>query len=83
MSLLTVRNLGKSFGAVVAARGVGFSLERGEMLALIGPNGAGKSTVFNMIGGQLRPDRGQVLLDDRDITSASPQRRFRQGVGRL
>jgi branched-chain amino acid transport system ATP-binding protein len=82
MSLLAVRNLGKSFGAVVAARGVGFTLERGEMLAMIGPNGAGKSTVFNMIGGQLRPDRGQVLLDDRDITAASPQKRFRQGVGR-
>lgn len=82
MSLLAARNLGKSFGAVVAARGVGFTLERGEMLAMIGPNGAGKSTVFNMIGGQLRPDRGQVLLDDRDITTASPQKRFRQGVGR-
>ncbi len=82
MSLLAVRDLGKSFGAVVAARDVAFTLERGEMLALIGPNGAGKSTVFNMIGGQLRPDRGQVLLDGRNITAASPQRRFRQGVGR-
>ena len=64
MSLLTVRGLCKSFGAVVAARDVNFTLARGEMLALIGPNGAGKSTVFNMIGGQLRPDRGKVLLDD-------------------
>jgi branched-chain amino acid transport system ATP-binding protein len=82
MSLLTVRNLGKSFGAVVAARDVGFTLDRGEMLALIGPNGAGKSTVFNMIGGQLRPDRGQVVLDGREITRTSPQRRFRHGVGR-
>jgi len=82
MNLLTVRNLGKSFGAVVAARDVGFTLERGEMLAMIGPNGAGKSTVFNMIGGQLRPDRGQVLLDGQEITSNSPQKRFRRGVGR-
>ena len=49
---------------------------------IIGPNGAGKSTVFNMIGGQLRPDRGRVLLDGQDITHASPQKRFRRGVGR-
>jgi len=82
MTLLSVRGLCKSFGAVVAARDVDFTLDRGEMLALIGPNGAGKSTVFNMIGGQLRPDRGQVLLDGRAITTASAQQRFRRGVGR-
>jgi branched-chain amino acid transport system ATP-binding protein len=82
MTLLSVRNLSKSFGGVVAARDVDFTLERGEMLAMIGPNGAGKSTVFNMVGGQLRPDRGQVLLDGQDITTTSPQKRFRHGVGR-
>ncbi|WP_114943134.1 ABC transporter ATP-binding protein [Microvirga calopogonii] len=82
MTLLAVKDLQKSFGGVVAARGVTFSVERGEMLALIGPNGAGKSTVFNMVGGQLRPDHGQVLLDGQDITHAAPQKRFRRGVGR-
>jgi branched-chain amino acid transport system ATP-binding protein len=82
MTLLTVQSLSKAFGGVVAARDVDFTLQRGEMLALIGPNGAGKSTVFNMIGGQLRPDRGNVLLDGDAITSASPQERFRRGVGR-
>ncbi len=82
MTLLTVTGLHKSFGGVVAARDVTFSLERGEMLAIIGPNGAGKSTVFNMVGGQLRPDRGRVLLDGLDITHVSPQTRFRRGVGR-
>jgi branched-chain amino acid transport system ATP-binding protein len=82
MTLLTVQSLSKSFGGVAAAREVDFALDRGEMLAIIGPNGAGKSTVFNMIGGQLRPDRGQVLLDGQNITTASPQKRFRRGVGR-
>jgi len=82
MTLLSVQGLAKSFGGVVAARDVEFSLERGEMLAIIGPNGAGKSTVFNMIGGQLRPDGGRLLLDGQDITAASPQKRFRRGVGR-
>jgi branched-chain amino acid transport system ATP-binding protein len=82
MTLLSVQGLHKSFGGVVAARDVAFTVERGEMLAVIGPNGAGKSTVFNMVGGQLRPDRGRVLLDGQDITAASPQKRFRRGVGR-
>lgn len=82
MTLLTVQGLCKTFGGVAAARDVDFALERGEMLAIIGPNGAGKSTVFNMIGGQLRPDRGKVLLDGEDITGTAPQKRFRRGVGR-
>jgi branched-chain amino acid transport system ATP-binding protein len=82
MTLLAVNGLHKPFGSVVAARDVTFTVERGEMLAIIGPNGAGKSTVFNMVGGQLKPDRGQVLLDGQDITHASPQKRFRRGVGR-
>ena len=82
MTLLAVQGLHKAFGGVVAARDVDFTLQRGEMLAIIGPNGAGKSTVFNMVGGQLRPDRGRVLLDGQDISNASPQKRFRLGVGR-
>ena len=82
MTLLSVQNLSKSFGGVAAARDVSFTLERGEMLAIIGPNGAGKSTVFNMVGGQLRPDHGAVLLDGQAITTSAPQKRFRLGVGR-
>lgn len=60
--LLQVTGLSRAFGGVQAVDGVGFSLLEGEMLALIGPNGAGKSTTFNMVGGQLRPDAGDVLL---------------------
>ncbi len=82
MSLLTVRDLTKSFGGVIAAKDVGFSVAAGEMVALIGPNGAGKSTVFNMIGGQLQPDRGAVILDGEPITALSPRQRFRRRIGR-
>ena len=57
MALLTAEGLCKAFGGVTAVRDVGFAVGRGEKVALIGPNGAGKSTVFNMVGGQLRPDR--------------------------
>jgi branched-chain amino acid transport system ATP-binding protein len=82
MSLLAARRLRKSFGGVRAVDGVSFGLAKGEMLALIGPNGAGKSTCFNLLSGQLRPDRGQVLLDGRDITGCPPGRIWRMGVAR-
>ena len=49
---------------------------------MIGPNGAGKSTCFNMAGGQLRPDRGRVVLGGRDITGTPPRAIWRLGVGR-
>ena len=75
MSLLVVEQLAKSFGGVVAAKGVSFALDAGKLLAIIGPNGAGKSTIFNMVGGQLVPDGGRVTLDGHDITGQPPRRR--------
>ena len=82
MTLLIVENLNKNFGGVVAARNVSFSLAAGEILAMIGPNGAGKSTSFNMVGGQLRPDSGRVLLAGQDISGLPPRDICRMGVGR-
>lgn len=82
MSLLQVQNISKSFGGVKAVQNVSFSLQAGEMLALIGPNGAGKSTSFNMVGGQLTPDSGQVLLGGQLITGLPPRTIWRKGVGR-
>ena len=82
MTLLAVDDLCKTFGGVVAAHDVSFTLDRGEMVAIIGPNGAGKSTVFNMIGGQLAPDGGRVLLEGEDVTALAPRERFRRGIGR-
>jgi branched-chain amino acid transport system ATP-binding protein len=82
MSLLEVRSLGKAFDGVIAAKDVSFSVEAGELVALIGPNGAGKSTTFNMIGGQLRPDYGKVVLDSADITGLPPRAIWRKGAAR-
>jgi branched-chain amino acid transport system ATP-binding protein len=82
MSLLGVEGLNKSFGGVVAAKDVTFAVEAGKLLAVIGPNGAGKSTIFNMVGGQLAPDSGRVLLAGRQITGLAPRRIWRLGVGR-
>lgn len=81
-ALLKVDGLAKSFGGVHAVKDVSFELNRSEMLAIIGPNGAGKSTCFNMVGGQIRPDRGTILLNGRDIAGHAPRSIWRQGVGR-
>ena len=82
MSLLQVESLSKAFGGVKAVQNVTFDLKAGELLALIGPNGAGKTTTFNMVGGQLKPDAGRVLLDGVDITGLPPRAIWRHGVGR-
>jgi branched-chain amino acid transport system ATP-binding protein len=83
MSLvLVVEGLGKSFNGVRAVADVSFTVAAGEMVALIGPNGAGKSTIFNMVGGQLRPDAGYIRLGDRNIAGLAPRQIWREGVGR-
>ena len=82
MSILAVRNLEKSFGGVSAVDGVSFEVGDGEFLALIGPNGAGKSTCFNMINGQLMPDRGDIVFAGRSIAGMAPRDIWRLGVGR-
>ena len=80
--VLTVTGLSKSYGGVQAVRGVDLSVRRGEILGIIGPNGAGKTTVFEMVAGFVAPDAGTVLLEGRDVTSLSPERRARLGLVR-
>jgi branched-chain amino acid transport system ATP-binding protein len=82
MTVLAIRDLTKSFGGVQAVAGISFEIGRGELMALIGPNGAGKSTCFNMIGGQLRPDAGDIRFEGRSIAGLQPRQIWRLGVGR-
>ena len=82
MSILCVRNLSKAFGGIHAINNVSFDIAEGEFLALIGPNGAGKSTCFNIINGQLTPDRGEVRFSDRSLVGLRPREIWRLGVGR-
>jgi len=82
MSLLTVRDLGKSFGGNRAVDGVSFAVAKGELLALIGPNGAGKSTTFNMVNGQLPADSGSIQLDGQELVGRKPRDIWKRGVGR-
>lgn len=82
MPILSLESVSKSFGALTVTDDVSLDLHAGEALGIIGPNGAGKSTLFNLITGTLRPDRGRVLLDGRDVTRWSPMQRCAGGVGR-
>ena len=81
-TILTVRDLYKSFGGVKAVRNVSFELSEGQLLAMIGPNGAGKSTCFNLINGQLRPDRGDIVIMGNKVNGRKPRDVWNLGVGR-
>jgi ABC-2 type transport system ATP-binding protein len=65
MAIIAVEGLSKRFGDVVAVKGVGFEVGRGEMFGLLGPNGAGKSTTINILCGLVRADSGTVCLDGK------------------
>ncbi|MDW4496940.1 ABC transporter ATP-binding protein [Sulfitobacter sp. D35] len=81
-SLLDIRGLSKSFGALTATDDVSLTLRPGEIHALIGPNGAGKSTLIKQIAGNLAPDAGEVHFGGRDVTPLDTVQRARLGLGR-
>jgi len=74
--------LTKTYGGLTAVDNMSVTAEPGQVTALIGPNGAGKTTTFQCLTGEERPDAGQVLLGDRDITRSTPDGRARLGIGR-
>jgi branched-chain amino acid transport system ATP-binding protein len=82
MPILKLNGVSKSFGALVVAEDIGFSVEPGEALGVIGPNGAGKSTLFNLINGNLSVARGSIEFDGRDVTHTPPMQRCLAGMGR-
>ena len=79
---LATEGLNKSFGSLVVASDIAFSLPKGERYALIGPNGAGKTTLINLLTGMLKPDAGQILLDGDEISAQPPAARVRRGLVR-
>ena len=81
MGILTVDDVSLSFGGLNVLSDIRFEVQPGRILSIIGPNGAGKTSVLNCIGGFYRPDRGRIILDDRDVTSISPDRRAARRVG--
>lgn len=80
--LLEGNQLYKSFGGLMAANGVDFCLERGEILGLIGPNGSGKTTLFNLIAGVFKPDKGQIKFEGRNVTGTGCAAICQLGIAR-
>lgn len=80
--ILQVRRLSKHFGGVNAVHDVSLSVAVGELHAVIGPNGAGKTTLINMLSGDIEPNAGSIVFDNREIAHLPPERRSVLGVGR-
>jgi branched-chain amino acid transport system ATP-binding protein len=79
---LTVRNITKNFGGIVAVYDLSFDLREQEVLGLIGPNGSGKTTMMNLISGALRPTSGEICLYDKEISGLPPNRISKKGIAR-
>ncbi|WP_051969310.1 ATP-binding cassette domain-containing protein [Kitasatospora azatica] len=82
IAALTARQVVRRLGGPAVVDRVDLSVRPGQVTALIGPNGAGKSVLLDCLSGIARPDGGQVLLGDRDITRAPCHRRSRLGLAR-
>ena len=82
-TILSGNNLRKSYGNKEIVKGISINVKRGEVVGLLGPNGAGKTTTFYMITGMIRPNSGEVKLDETNITSLPMYQRARKGIGYL
>ena len=80
--VLSVSDLRKEFGGIVALDGVDLSVREGEIIGIVGPNGAGKTTLFNCLMGQLEPTSGSVTLGETDITDLPPPAIVERGIAR-
>jgi len=82
MTALELQGLAKAFGGLQVTRSIDLRVEPGERRLIIGQNGAGKTTLFNLIMGEIRPDRGTMVLFGTDITTTPPRRRAHLGLAR-
>jgi len=78
--MLEVRDLHSGYGRVPVLRGVSFTVQPGEILLVLGANGAGKSTLLRTVSGFIKPQRGSVHLDGRDVTGLRPEELTRLGL---
>ena len=81
--ILRGENLIKKYGSRTVVNQVSVSVERGEIVGLLGPNGAGKTTTFYMIVGLIKPNNGEIFLDEENITDLPMYKRAKRGIGYL
>lgn len=82
-SLLRAENLEKYYGKKRVVNDVSIEFRQGEIVGLLGPNGAGKTTTFYMITGMIKPSKGNVYLDKKNISKYPMYKRSRKGIGYL
>ena len=82
MALLSVRNVTRRFGGIVAIDDVSLDVEQGQIVGLIGPNGAGKTTLFNVITRLYKPDSGELEFAGKSLLRTPPHRVVRKGIAR-
>lgn len=80
---LRAENIVKKYGKRTVVKGVSFDVTQGEIVGLLGPNGAGKTTSFYMCVGLIKPNAGNIFLDDKNITGLPVYKRARLGIGYL
>src|SRR6478735_7363026 len=80
---ITTKDLVKRYRQRTVVNHVSVDVKQGEIVGLLGPNGAGKTTTFYMVVGLIRPDQGEVYLDDQNITSLPMYKRAKMGIGYL
>ena len=78
---VSMRNVTKTFGAVIANKNVNLDIYRGEILALLGENGSGKTTLLNMLSGIYFPDEGQIFINGKEEVIRSPKDALNLGIG--
>lgn len=83
MSRIIAKNLYKKFGQKLAVDDISIEINKGEIVGLLGPNGAGKSTTFYMIVGFLKPDSGEIFINDINVSKYPMYKRARLGIGYL
>ena len=80
---LCIKHLAKNYSKRWVVKDVSFTMKSGEIVGLLGPNGAGKTTSFYMVVGLVRMDKGEIHLDDLDLSHYAMHERARQGIGYL
>ena len=82
MALLSIREVTRRFGGIVAIDEVSLDVDQGQIVGLIGPNGAGKTTLFNVITRLYKPDSGALDFDGKSLLRTPPHRVVRRGIAR-